>query len=147
MIAASLRVCAETVRKWRRRWCAAPGAASLGGAKRCGRPPVFTAAQIAQVKAAARIPPADAGLALSRWSCPELCRLRHHERNLRFDLTGHRRPLRRHHRHRAVCPARRPVPQRDPGAHSGACVLAQSDRDLLLYRSAKSALAQRFHRP
>ncbi|UQX12756.1 helix-turn-helix domain-containing protein [Candidatus Mycobacterium methanotrophicum] len=41
VIAASLRVCEETVRKWRRRWCAAPGAASLGDAKRCGRPPVL----------------------------------------------------------------------------------------------------------
>ena len=72
VIAASLRVCEDTVRKWRRRWCAAPGVASLGDAKRCGRPPVFTAVQVAQIKATACIPPADAGLALSRWSCPEL---------------------------------------------------------------------------
>ena len=28
-IAAALRVCEDTVRKWRRRWCAAPGVASL----------------------------------------------------------------------------------------------------------------------
>ncbi len=73
-IAASLRVCEDTVRKWRRRWCAAPGVASLGDAKRCGRPPAFTAVQAAQVKAVACIPPADAGLALSQWSCPELAR-------------------------------------------------------------------------
>ncbi|UQX11828.1 hypothetical protein M5I08_05250 [Candidatus Mycobacterium methanotrophicum] len=108
MIAASLRVCAETVRKWRRRWCAAPGAASLGGAKRCGRPPVFTAAQIAQVKAAARIPPADAGLA-----CPETGPLRHHERNLRFDLIGHHRPLAV--RGRAQTPAAAAIPRSRPG--------------------------------
>ena len=33
-IAASLQVCEDTVRKWRRRWCAAPGVASLGDAQR-----------------------------------------------------------------------------------------------------------------
>ena len=73
-IAASLRVCEDTVRKWRRRWCAAPGVASLRDAQRCGRPPVFSAVQVAKVKAAACTPPADAGLPMSRWSCPELAR-------------------------------------------------------------------------
>ena len=73
-IAASLGVCEDTVRKWRSRWCAAPGVASLGDAKRSGRPPVFDPVQVAQVKAAACAPPADAGLPLSRWSCPELAR-------------------------------------------------------------------------
>jgi transposase len=73
-IAASLRVCEDTVRKWRRRWCAAPGVASLRDAQRCGRPPVFGAVQVAKVKAAACAPPADAGLPMSRWSCPELAR-------------------------------------------------------------------------
>jgi transposase len=73
-IAAALRVCEDTVRKWRRRWCAAPGVASLGDAKRCGRPPMFDPVQVAQVKAAACAPPAAAGLPLSRWSCPELAR-------------------------------------------------------------------------
>jgi transposase len=73
-IAASLRVCEDTVRKWRRRWCAAPGLAALGDAPRCGRPPVFSAVQVAKVKAAACTPPADAGLPMSRWSCPELAR-------------------------------------------------------------------------
>ena len=73
-IAAALRVCEDTVRKWRRRWCAAPGVASLRDAQRCGRPPVFSAVQVAKVKAAACTPPADAGLPMSRWSCPELAR-------------------------------------------------------------------------
>jgi transposase len=73
-IAAMLGVCEDTVRKWRRRWCAAPGVASLGDAERSGRPPLFTPVQVAQLKAAACAPPADAGLALSRWSCPELAR-------------------------------------------------------------------------
>jgi len=71
-IAASLGVCEDTARKWRRRWCAAPGVSSLGDAKRCGRPAVFTAVQVAQVKALACTPPKDSGLPLSKWSCPEL---------------------------------------------------------------------------
>ena len=37
-IAASLGVCEDTARKWRHRWCAAPGVSSLGDAKRSGRP-------------------------------------------------------------------------------------------------------------
>ena len=36
--------------------------------------PVFTPVQVAQVKALACTPPEDAGLPLSRWSCPELAR-------------------------------------------------------------------------
>jgi len=71
-IAASLGVCEDTARKWRHRWCAAPGVSSLGDAKRCGRPAVFTAVQVAQVKALACTPPEDSGLPLSKWSCPEL---------------------------------------------------------------------------
>jgi transposase len=71
-IARSLRVCEDTARTWRRRWCAAPGVASLGDAKRSGRPPKFTPVQIARVKAMACTPPAERGLPLSRWSCPDL---------------------------------------------------------------------------
>ena len=71
-IAASLGVCEDTARKWRRRWYAAPGVSSLGDAKRRGRPAVFTAVQVAQVKALACTPPKDSGLPLSKWSCPEL---------------------------------------------------------------------------
>jgi transposase len=71
-IAASLGICEDTARKWRHRWCAAPGVSSLGDAKRCGRPAVFTAVQVAQVKALACTPPKDSGLPLSKWSCPEL---------------------------------------------------------------------------
>ena len=73
-IARWLRICEDTVRTWRGRWCAAPGAASLADAKRSGRPPLFDPVQVARVKAAACAPPADAGLPLSRWSCPELAR-------------------------------------------------------------------------
>ncbi|MDY6871119.1 MAG: helix-turn-helix domain-containing protein [Actinomycetota bacterium] len=48
--------------------------ASLGDADRSGRPPKFTPVQVARVKAAACAPPADVGLPLSRWSCPEPAR-------------------------------------------------------------------------
>ena len=44
----------------------------MGDAKRRGRPAVFTAVQVAQVKALACTPPKDSGLPLSKWSCPEL---------------------------------------------------------------------------
>ncbi len=71
-IAASLGICEDTARKWRHRWCAAPGVSSLGDAKRCGRPAVFTAVQVARVKALACTPPKDSGLPLAKWSCPEL---------------------------------------------------------------------------
>jgi transposase len=73
-IAAALGVGVDTVRKWRRRWNTAPGAAGLADAPRPGRPPRFTATQIARVKALACTPPADHGLPLARWSCPELAR-------------------------------------------------------------------------
>ena len=63
-IARWLRICEDTVRKWRRRWCAAPGAASLADAKRSGRPPVFSPVQVARVKAMACTPPKDCGLPL-----------------------------------------------------------------------------------
>jgi transposase len=73
-IAASLGVCEDTARKWRHRWCAAPGVSSLGDAKRSGRPAVFGPVQVAQVKAVACTPPAQAGQPLSRWSSSELAR-------------------------------------------------------------------------
>ena len=72
VIADELGICADTVRKWRHRWHAAPGLASLGDAHRSGRPAVFTAVQVAGVKALACQPPDECGLPLSRWSCPEL---------------------------------------------------------------------------
>ncbi len=73
-IAARLGVCEDTVRKWRRRWLRRPGVSSLTDAPRSGRRPVFTAVQVAQVKAVACTPPKDSGLPLSKWSCPDLAR-------------------------------------------------------------------------
>ena len=71
-IAARVGVCVDTVRKWRHRWSAEPGTASLGDTKRSGRPPSFTPVQVAAVKALACAPPEASGLPLSRWSCPDL---------------------------------------------------------------------------
>ena len=48
LIARSLRVCEDTVRKWRHRWWSAPGLASLADAPRSGRRPTFTAMQVAR---------------------------------------------------------------------------------------------------
>ena len=72
-IAADLGVCADTVRKWRRRF-AAGRLAGLKDAPRSGRPPVFTAADRAEVVALACALPAETGVPLSRWSGPDLAR-------------------------------------------------------------------------
>ena len=71
-IAQRVGVCVDTVRKWRHRWCVQPGTASLGDAKRLGRPSSFTPVQVAGVKALACQPPEARGVPLSRWTCPDL---------------------------------------------------------------------------
>ena len=48
--------------------------AGLKDAPRSGRPPVFTAADRAEAVALACALPAETGVPLSRWSCPELAR-------------------------------------------------------------------------
>jgi transposase len=72
-IAAEVGACTDTVRKWRRRFAAGrlPG---LKDAPRSGRPPVFTAADHAEAVALACALPAENGVPLSKWSCPELAR-------------------------------------------------------------------------
>jgi transposase len=72
-IAARLGITADTARKWRGRF-AAHGLAGLADRKRPGRPPRFTAVQVAEVKALACQLPAELGVPLSVWSCPELAR-------------------------------------------------------------------------
>jgi transposase len=72
-IAVEASVHVDTVRKWRRRF-AAGGLPGLKDARRSGRPPVFTAADRAEVVALACALPAESGVPLSRWSCPELAR-------------------------------------------------------------------------
>jgi transposase len=72
-IASEAGACTDTVRKWRRRF-AAGGLAGLRDAPRSGRPPVFTAAGRAEAVALACALPAETGVPLSRWSCPDLAR-------------------------------------------------------------------------
>jgi transposase len=70
-IARRCRVTANTVRKWRGRFCA-EAVAGLRDRKRAGRPPRFTPVQRAQLKAMACELPATRGVPLSRWSAAEL---------------------------------------------------------------------------
>ncbi len=72
-IAAQTGVCPDTARKWRRRFAAGrlPG---LKDAPRSGRPPVFADADRAEAVALACALPAESGVPLSKWSCPELAR-------------------------------------------------------------------------
>jgi transposase len=72
-IAAQVGVHVDTVRKWRRRFAAAR-LAGLKDAPRSGRPPVFAASDRAEAIALACALPAETGVPLSRWSCPELAR-------------------------------------------------------------------------
>lgn len=70
-IAADLGVHVDTVRKWRRRFCQ-HRLAGLTDLPRSGRPRRFSAVQVAEVKALACELPADTGLPLAKWSCPDL---------------------------------------------------------------------------
>jgi transposase len=72
-IAAEMGVRIDTVRKWRRRF-AESRLAGLRDAPRSGRPPVFTAADRAEVIALACTLPAGSGVPLSKWSGPDLAR-------------------------------------------------------------------------
>jgi transposase len=72
-IAGQVGVSVDTVRTWRGRF-ASHGLAGLADRARSGRPARFRPVQVAQVKSLACQLPATAGVALSRWSCPELAR-------------------------------------------------------------------------
>ena len=71
VIARSLGVAVDTVRKWRRRFCE-HGLDGLRDRPRSGRPRCFPAAAVAEVKALACELPADTDTPVARWSCPEL---------------------------------------------------------------------------
>lgn len=73
MIAERLGICQDTARKWRRRYCA-QGMEGLADAPRPGRPRLFPATVVAEVKALACEMPAASGTPLARWTCPELAR-------------------------------------------------------------------------
>ncbi|GAA0466758.1 helix-turn-helix domain-containing protein [Streptomyces olivaceiscleroticus] len=61
----------DTVRAWRGRF-AHGGLSALADRKRSGRPARFTPVQITGTKALACQLPAETGVPLSRWTCPEL---------------------------------------------------------------------------
>jgi transposase len=70
-IAAGLGLHVDTVRKWRRRFGQRrlPGLVDL---PRSGRPRIFSAVQVAEVKALACELPAESDVPLAKWSCPDL---------------------------------------------------------------------------
>ncbi|WP_333732985.1 helix-turn-helix domain-containing protein [Streptomyces sp. IBSBF 3010] len=70
-IAVDTRLHVDTVRTWRGRF-AHGGITALTDRRRSGRPARFTPVQVAEAKALACQLPAEGGLPLSRWSCPEL---------------------------------------------------------------------------
>src|SRR3954454_8451304 len=70
-IARRLGVCADTVRKWRARYCA-EGLPGLADRARPGRRRLFPATAEAEVKALACALPAETGVPLARWSAAEL---------------------------------------------------------------------------
>lgn len=70
-IAVDLGLHVDTVRKRRRRFWQRR-LAGLADLPRSGRPCVFSAVQVAQVKALACELPAESGLPLAKWSCPDL---------------------------------------------------------------------------
>jgi len=72
-IARRLGTCADTARKWRRRYCE-KGLDGLADTPRAGRPRKFPATVVAGVKALACEMPAESETPLARWSCPELAR-------------------------------------------------------------------------
>jgi transposase len=72
-IARELGIVEDTVRKWRTRFCG-EGLPGLADRPRSGRPRVFPATVVAEVKALACELPAQAEVPLARWSCPELAR-------------------------------------------------------------------------
>jgi transposase len=69
-IARQLGTCEDTARKWRRRY-REKGLEGLADAPRPGRPRVFPAAVVAEVKALACEMSAASGTPLARWTCPE----------------------------------------------------------------------------
>jgi transposase len=71
VIAARLDVHVGVVSRWRKRF-AQEGVAGLADRQRSGRPRVFHAAVVAEVKAMACEPPEDRDVPLSRWSAADL---------------------------------------------------------------------------
>ncbi|MFI5471539.1 helix-turn-helix domain-containing protein [Streptomyces cacaoi] len=76
----------DTVRVWRGRF-APDGLRAPADRTRSGRPALFTPVQVAEAKTPACHLPAETGVPLSRWSCPEPAAeltARDHRQHLRF---------------------------------------------------------------
>ena len=71
VIAERLDVHVDVVSRWRKRFCE-EGIDGLADRKRSGRPRVFAAEVVAEVKAMACTPPSERDVPLSRWSSAEL---------------------------------------------------------------------------
>lgn len=71
VIAERLDVHVDVVSRWRKRFCE-KGIDGLADRKRSGRPRVFAAEVVAEVKAMACAPPSEREVPLSRWSSAEL---------------------------------------------------------------------------
>lgn len=71
VIAERLDVHVDVVSRWRKRFCE-EGIDGLADRKRSGRPRVFAAEVVAEVKAMACAPPSEREVPLSRWSSAEL---------------------------------------------------------------------------
>lgn len=72
-IARGLDIVEDTVRKWRKRFCR-EGLPGLADRPRSGRPRLFPATVVTEVKALACELPTQTQAPLARWSCPELAR-------------------------------------------------------------------------
>jgi hypothetical protein len=123
-------VTVDTVRTWRGRY-ADEGLAGLTDRRRSGRPARFTPVQLAEVKALACQLPAETGVPLARWSCPDLA-TEAIGRGITVRLSppgvlGRRQRILppRPSRHR---PPRQAIPRHGHGPHARARLVAESGR-------------------
>ena len=80
-IAAALRLTAETVRKWIKRFNA-QGLAGLEDQPRAGRPPTYTPEQVARVIATALINPKSLDLSFASWTLDRLAAYLHEQKGI-----------------------------------------------------------------
>ena len=81
VISVAVGVCAATARAWIKRFNA-DGLAGLGDARRGGRPPTYTAAEIGAVVAASLTDPQQLGLPFASWTLDRLAAYLHEHEGL-----------------------------------------------------------------